>query len=80
MTSAMMPIAGQDQHVDLGVREEPEQVLPQQRVAAAGVRQRRAADDQAAGQEEARAGDAVHELQDGRRPRAAGRPAGAGTR
>ena len=31
-----------DQHVHLGVREEPEQVLPQQRVAAAGDRRSRA--------------------------------------
>ena len=43
----------QDQHVDLGVAEEPEQVLPQQRVAAAGDVERLAADDEAARQEEA---------------------------
>ena len=40
---------GQDQDVDLGVAEEPEQVLPEQRLAAAG------------GQEEVRAGHAVEE-------------------
>ena len=30
----------QDEHVHLGMREEPEQVLPEERVAAAGHRQR----------------------------------------
>ena len=57
----------QDQHVDLGMREEPEQVLPEQRVAAAGHwSSDLAADDEAARQEEARAGHAIHQLQDRR--------------
>ena len=33
--SETMPMAGQDQDVHLGVTEDPEQVLPEQRVAAA---------------------------------------------
>ena len=33
-TSEMIPNAGSDDDVDLGVAEEPEQVLPQDRVAA----------------------------------------------
>ena len=56
----------QHQHVDLGVAEEPEQVLPQQRVAAAGDLSALAADDQPARQEEAGAGEAIHALQDRR--------------
>ena len=60
-----MPIAGQDQHVDLGVGEEPEQVLPEQRAAAAGGRERPVrCTTSPLGHEEAGAGDAVHELQD----------------
>ena len=58
----------QDQDVDLGMSEKPEQVLPQQRIAAAGnALQRHAADDETARQEEARAGMAIHQLEDGRR-------------
>ena len=56
----------QDQHVNLGMRKEPEEVLPQQRVAAAGIGERLTADHETARQEEARAGDAIHELQHGR--------------
>ena len=42
MISATMPIAGQQHDVDLGVAEEPEQVLPEDRVAAAvGIEERR---------------------------------------
>ena len=37
MISETMPIAGQDQDVHLGVAEDPEQVLPEQRVAAVGA-------------------------------------------
>ncbi len=36
MTSDTMPNAGQDQDVDLGVAEDPEEVLPQQRIGALG--------------------------------------------
>jgi hypothetical protein len=46
------------------VGEEPEQVLPEQRVAAARPLDDLAAHHQAGGHEEARAGNAVHELQD----------------
>ena len=67
MISATMPIAGQDQDVDLRVRQEPEQVLPEQRVAAAGVGEDLAADHEAARQEEARAGHPIHQLHDARR-------------
>ncbi len=56
-----------DQHVHLWVAEEPEEVLPQQRVAAArDALQRNAADNQPAREKEARAGDAIHHLEDGR--------------
>ena len=57
----------QDEHVDLGMREEPEEVLPEQRIAAARDGQRRVAHGQPRRQEEARADDAVHQLEDGRR-------------
>ena len=50
------------------MREEPEQMLPQQRVAAAGrSEQRCTANHEAGWQEEAGAGDAVHQLEDCRR-------------
>ena len=55
----------QHEHVDLGVSEEPEQVLPQQHVTVAGDSHAFAADDEAARQEEARAGDAIHPLEHG---------------
>ena len=66
MISATMPNAGKDQDVDLRVRQEPEQVLPEDRVAAAGVGEDLAADDEAARHEEARAGHAIHQLHDAR--------------
>ena len=46
------------------MRQEPEQVLPEQRVASARVGERLAADDQAARQEEAGAGHPIHQLHD----------------
>ena len=49
------------------MREKPEQVLPEQRVAAAGDRERLPADDEPARQEEAGAGEAIHPLQHRRR-------------
>ena len=64
----------QDQHVNLGMGQEPEQVLPEQRAAAAGDLQNSVVDEQPAGQEEARASQAVHELHDPRQPRGAGKP------
>ena len=57
---------GQNEHVNLGMAEEPEEMLPEQRRAAAAAVPRRAADDQAAGREEARAGQAVHQLHERR--------------
>ena len=64
---------GQDEHVDLGMREKPEQVLPQNRVAAARPRrsvggpghpgQDAIGDDQAARQEKTRPGETIHQLQ-----------------
>ena len=53
----------EDQDVDLRVREEPEQVLPEERVAAAGHVHDLAADDETARQEEAGSGEAIHQLQ-----------------
>ena len=67
MISATIPIAGKDQDVDLRVRQEPEQVLPEERVASAGhVGEGLAADDEAAREEEARAGHPIHQLHDPR--------------
>ncbi len=51
-----------DQHVHFRVRQEPEQVLPEERVAAAGPGEDLAADDEAAREEEARPGDTIHQL------------------
>jgi hypothetical protein len=48
------------------VRKEPEQVLPQERVAAASDGEGLAADHEAAREEEARAGHTIHELHDRR--------------
>jgi hypothetical protein len=44
--------------------EEPEQMLPEERVTAAGNLQRLSPNHKAAREEEARAGEPVHELQD----------------
>ena len=49
------------------MREEPEQVLPEQRIATAGNLERPVADDEPARQEEAGARDLVHQLQHARR-------------
>ena len=68
-----------DQDVDFRVRQEPEQVLPEERVASASDVEDLAADDEAAREEEARAGQTIHELHDRQRLRAAERP-GAGGR
>ena len=57
---------GKDQDVDFRVRQEPEQVLPEERVASAGVGEGLAADDEAAREEEARAGHTIHQLHDPR--------------
>ena len=57
-----------DQHVDFGVAEKPEQMLPEQRIAAAGrSSQRHAADDEPAWEEEAGACEPIRQLQDCRR-------------
>ena len=56
----------QDQHIDLRVRQEPEQVLPQQRAAAAADVGEVPADRQAGRQEEAGVRHLVHQLHDGR--------------
>ena len=54
--------AGQDEHVHFRMREEPEQMLPEDRAAAAGpVCDELAVHDQARRHEEARAERAVHE-------------------
>ena len=64
---------GQEDDVDLGVAEEPEQVLPQQRVAAFGrveeVRADQPVDDQqGAGEHHRRHGEDDHERRDQHRP------------
>ena len=59
--------ARQNGDVHLGMAEEPEQVLPQQRRAALVIHDVRVADHQPAGNEEAGAGDAVQQQQDARR-------------
>ena len=59
--------AGQDQHVNFRMAEEPEEVLPQERTAAAADVQRRAVNNQAGRQEKTRPGHAIHQLHDRRR-------------
>ena len=54
----------QQQDVHLGVREEPEQVLPEDRVAASRAREDGRAVDQVLRDVEAGAGDAIEKLQD----------------
>ena len=57
----------EDQDVDLGMPQEPEEVLPQQWITAAGnALQRHAADHEPARQEETGAGDAIHQLENRR--------------
>src|SRR5207247_995486 len=56
---------GKNQNVNLRMCEEPEEVLPQQRVTAAGDIENLTADDETARQEEARVQHAIAELQNG---------------
>ena len=60
------PERGQNQHVNLRMPEEPEQVLPQKRTPAAADRHRRAIHNQTAWQEKARMRNAIHQLHDDR--------------
>src|SRR5437867_1928989 len=57
----------QDQHVHLRMSEEPEEVLPEQRVSSAGIRKSLSADNQTRGQEETCSGESIHELKNARR-------------
>ena len=52
-----------NQHVHLRMGEEPEEVLPQNRIAAAGVSEDLSADDETSRKEKARVRNAIHELQ-----------------
>ncbi len=58
----------EDQDIDLRVAQKPEEVLPQERTAAAGRSfERDATNHETTRQEEARAGIAIHQLEDRRR-------------
>ena len=59
------PDPRQDEHVNFGMREEPKQVLPQQRAAAAAHQDGCPATGKAGRQEKADASQAVHQLHDG---------------
>ena len=58
------PHGGKNQDIDFRMPEKPEEVLPQQRIAAARNLHDLSADHQGFRQEEARSGDTVHELKD----------------
>ncbi len=58
--------AGQNEHVNFRMPEEPEQVLPEKRTATAADLQRRAVHDQAARHEETGRRHAIHQLHDDR--------------
>src|ERR1051326_7746287 len=58
--------SGEDQHVDLRVREEPEEMLPEKRVPASAVGPHLAAYDKPRRKEEARSRDPVHRSEERR--------------
>src|SRR5258708_24684023 len=58
------PDAGQNRDVNFRMTKEPEQVLPKQRRAAGMQRHERTTDVEAAGNKEARSGDAIKQQKD----------------
>src|SRR5580765_2148689 len=55
------------QNIDFRVRQEPEEMLPEERIAAPAVRPHLPAHNQPGGEEETRSCDPVHELENARR-------------